>query len=89
MVELVPDQRSEGLRVSDFRATDTGWTITVEGSAGHSYPLYPYGGPIGSVAGAVLADGETPGNVMRVSFEEGAGRKVQTIRIAAPRSATA
>jgi hypothetical protein len=90
-VDLEPGQRSNGLRVLDLAADGEGWTLALEGSPGHDYPLELYGTAVVAAADdgarATAVDpmaGEQPDDAvtrLRVRFADGGGRRATTIRL--------
>ena len=78
---LVPGQTSHGLRVLDFRATGSGWTLEVEGSAGRSYDVDLVGASVVRSEGATIVRHDGERSVVRVTFASGAGRATRTITL--------
>jgi len=56
LADLQPGQTDSGLRILDFRATPDGYTLDVEGLAGHSYGVVLHGEAPAQVAGAEVVE---------------------------------
>ncbi len=78
--DLQPGQQSGGLRVLDFRATDTGgWSVTVEGDAGSEYRLRLHGEPVRVVSGSAAVEFTDGVNVLQVSLSGSSARVTESI----------
>jgi hypothetical protein len=78
---LTPGQPSTGLRVLDFRPTDTGWTLAVEGTATRRYDLRLVGEPVSRVDGAQVIGREGQVTTLAVTFPTGPARQTRTITL--------
>jgi hypothetical protein len=76
---LTPGQESSGLRVLDFRATDAGWTLAVEGTTGRRYEIRLVGEPLSRVEGAEVSRREGDVTTLVVSFPAGPARQAKTV----------
>jgi hypothetical protein len=86
-VTLTPGQTSSGLRVLDFAALRSGWTLVVEGMAGR-YEVALVGERLAQVEGAEVVRREGDVTTIAVAFPAGAGRQTRTVKLtpaAAPR----
>ena len=81
MVSLEPGQRSDGIRITDFRYDDDAWLLSVEGIAGRRYELRLHGESFSRVVGA--ASGGRDGSVGTIvaTMPEGDGRSTRQISI--------
>ena len=79
---LDPGQTSVGLRILDFIADADGWSLSVEGTAGHTYEVEFFGTPVVSavIDGAALVSDLGDG-VVEVEFAAGEGRVSATVRL--------
>ena len=86
---LEPGQRSEGLRVLDFRrdgpAERGRWTLVVEGQRGRSYRLRLHGERLRSAEGAELLARDGPVTTLAIAMPAGTGRATTTIQLRADR----
>lgn len=78
---LTPGQPSTGLRVLDFRATDAGWTLVVEGTAARRYEIGLVGERLARVEGADVSRREADVTTLAVTFPAGSGRQTRTITL--------
>jgi hypothetical protein len=78
---LTPGQPSTGPRVLDFRPTDAGWTLMVEGTAARRYDLRLVGEPPSRVDGAEVAARDGQVTTLAVTFPPGTARQVRTITL--------
>ncbi|UCG86044.1 MAG: hypothetical protein JSW71_19385 [Gemmatimonadota bacterium] len=84
-VRLAPGQESHGLRVLDFRSTDTGWRIHLEGDAAQHYTVRLYGEPVRVSSGPATSDFADNVNVLDVGLPSGQGRVVAMVNLARAR----
>ena len=83
-VDLRPGARSVGLRILDFGAEGDGWTISVEGIAGHAYDIGLFGtSVVPAVTSGRARVSEAEAGAIRVEFAEGDGRGTAVIRLVA------
>jgi glycogen debranching enzyme len=78
---LTPGQPSTGLRVLDFRATDAGWTLVVEGTAARRYQIPLVGEPVSRADGAEVSGRDGEVTTLAVTFSTGPARQTRTIRL--------
>ncbi len=78
-VDLEPGQESRGLRVLDFRESNGGWKLLVEGHAGGQYELQLYGERVSVTSGP--ASNEFSDGVNRLTLEFPAGVTRETVAI--------
>jgi glycogen debranching enzyme len=78
-VDLEPGQESRGLRVLDFRESNGGWKLLVEGHAGEPYELQLYGERVSVTSGP--ASNEFSDGVNRLTLEFPAGVTRETVAI--------
>jgi hypothetical protein len=78
-VDLEPGQESRGLRILDFRESNGGWLLLVEGHAGEQYELQLYGERVSVTSG--LASNEFSDGVNRLTLEFPAGVTRETVAI--------
>ena len=81
-IDLVPGQRSTGLRIIDLVADDDGWLLTLEGTRGRDYDVELFGTPIDAAPtdDAASASGRTEGTI-RVSFAGEGSRATTVVRL--------
>jgi len=81
-IDLEPGQRSTGLRIIDLQADAEGWTLVMEGSAGHEYVVDLLGVPVeaamvdggATVEPAPVETGPLPGIARRAGAGGGSFR---------------
>jgi glycogen debranching enzyme len=79
-IDLEPGQQSRGVRVLDFRATETGgWSVTVEGEAGTQHVLHLRGERTRVTSGSATVAFTAGVNTLTVSMPDGFGRRTETI----------
>ena len=81
-IDLQPGQRSTGLRVIDLVADDSGWLLTLEGTAGRDYEVELFGTPVEAATDDDAATvSSQPSGTIRVSFTGGEGRATTVVRL--------
>jgi glycogen debranching enzyme len=80
-MKLEPGQRSTGIRILNFAATDGGWDLQLEGERGRTYDLRLYGrGQLHATGGTILPT-ELFYDLLRVTFPEGTGRTTARVKL--------
>jgi hypothetical protein len=80
-VHLEPGQKSEGLRVLDFRYQGDTWILELEGVSGRNYEMRLHGEPFSRVVGAALFHRHESVSTLSVPFPSGRGRSNVQVRI--------
>ncbi len=77
-VDLMPGQRSSGVRIIDFTRDASGWLLTLEGASGATYTIDVFGERVTSDDARVEPITETHA-ALTITFPAGTGRSVRTI----------
>jgi glycogen debranching enzyme len=80
-VNLVPGQRSRGLRILGFHYDGTGWLMELEGVSGRTYSLNLHGEPFSQIEGARLVNPIEGRSTIEIEFPIGPARGVKNVYI--------